>query len=64
MASTARSLATSRIGFRMYLGLELARAAAGHDPAGVDEPDVVAVFRLVQVVGGDEDGDAAARKAR
>src|SRR5665647_2011167 len=37
------------------LGFELLGAAAGHDPAGVDEPDVVAVFRLVQVVGRYED---------
>src|SRR5512137_532028 len=42
--------------------LELPGAPPGHDPAGVDEPDIVAVLGLVEVMRRHEDGDAPLRE--
>ncbi len=41
---------------------QLARAAHGDQPSGIDERDAIAVFRLIHVVGRDEDRDAFGRQ--
>ena len=47
-----------------HLALERAGASPGDDPARVHEDQLVAVLRLVQVVGGDEHRGSAAAPAR